>query len=134
MKIAVIGAGSWGTTLAILLAGKGYDVRLWARREELARDMESKKENAQYLPGVKFPDSLIAESSIKNVVEGTGMIVSAVPSQFLRETLESAKSHYSGQIVVSLTKGFEQSTGRRMSEVIADVLGKNSKVAVLSGP
>ena len=134
MKIAIIGAGSWGTTLAILLAEKGYDVRLWARREELAKDIESKKENAQYLPGVKFPSSLIVDSSMKNVVENTDIILSAVPSQFLREVMGEAKKYYSGQIVVSVTKGLEHHTGKRMSEVIEDVLGNNSKIAVLSGP
>jgi len=134
MKIAIIGAGSWGTTLAILLAEKGYDVRLWARREELAKDIESKKENAQYLPGVKFPSSLIVDSSMKDVVENTDIILSAVPSQFLREVMGEAKKYYSGQIVVSVTKGLEHHTGKRMSEVIEDVLGNNSKIAVLSGP
>ena len=68
-KISVIGAGSWGTTLAVLLGEKGFDVKLWARREELANEIESKRENAQYLQGIKIPNNVIADHSLKNILE-----------------------------------------------------------------
>ncbi|MAG91454.1 glycerol-3-phosphate dehydrogenase [Candidatus Woesearchaeota archaeon] len=133
-KISVIGAGSWGTTLAILLADKGLDVKLWTRREELSREIESKRENKQYLPGIKFPDNLIADHSLKNALENSEMILSAVPSEFLRQTLKEVKNYFNDQIIVSATKGIEHPTSKRMSEVIADELGSKTKIAVLSGP
>lgn len=133
-KIAVIGAGSWGTTLAILLAEKGYDIRLWARREELANEIKLKGENVQYLPGAKIPPNLIADSSLERVMDGTTILVSGIPSQFVRGVMGEVKKHFDNQIIVSLTKGIEHQTGRRMSEIIEDVLGKGTKVAALSGP
>ena len=132
-KISVIGAGSWGTTLAVLLAEKGFDVKLWARREALARDIESKKENHQYLPGIKIPNNLVADHSLKNILEKSEIIVTAVPSEFLRATLKEIKPHFKSQIIVSVTKGIEHHTGKRMSQVIEDEL-INAKIAVLSGP
>ncbi len=132
-RISVIGAGSWGTALAVLLGEKGFDVKLWARRKELANEIESKKENTQYLPGIKISNNVIADSSLKNTVDKSEMVISAVPSEFLRNTLKDLKPHYNNQIVVSATKGIEHSTSKRMSRVIEDELGK-IKVAVLSGP
>ncbi|MBI2653737.1 NAD(P)-dependent glycerol-3-phosphate dehydrogenase [Candidatus Woesearchaeota archaeon] len=131
-KISVIGAGSWGTALAILLGEKGFDVKLWARREELANEIESKKENKQYLPGVKIPSNVIAECSLKNSINGSEMIITAVPSEFLRSTLKEIKPYLRNQIVVSATKGIEHNC-KRMSQVIEEELGK-IKIAVLSGP
>lgn len=132
-KISVVGAGSWGTTLAILLGEKGFDVKLWARREELANEIESKRENLQYLPGVKIPPNVIVEHSLKNVLGASEMVIIAVPSEFLRNTLKEIKPYFSNQIIVSVTKGIEHSTCKRMSQVIGDEMG-NAKIAVLSGP
>lgn len=130
----MIGAGSWGTTLAVLLAEKGFDVKLWARRKELANEIESKKENAQYLPGIKIPNNVIVDNSLKRVVGHSEMIVVAVPSEFFRNTIKELKTHFKNQIVVSVTKGLEHKTSKRMSEIIEDELGKKTKIAVLSGP
>lgn len=132
-KISVIGAGSWGTTLAILLGEKGFDVKLWARREELANEIEDKKENAQYLPGIKIPNNVIAEHSLKNILNNSEIIITAVPSEFLRKTLKEIKPYFNNQIIVSVTKGIEHHSCKRMSQVIEDELGK-VKIAVLSGP
>ena len=133
-KISIIGAGSWGTTLAILLGEKGFDVKLWARREELANEIESKRENIQYLPGIKIPNNAIADHSLKNVINGSEMIIIAVPSEFFRKTIKEIKHYFSNQIIVSVTKGIEHDTCKRMSQVIEDELGKTTKIAVLSGP
>ena len=133
-KISVIGAGSWGTTLAVLLSEKNFDVKLWARREELANEIESKRENNQYLPGIKIPNNVIAEHSLKNVLKDSEMIITAVPSEFLRKTIKEIKHYSSNQIIVSVTKGIEHDTCKRMSQVIQDELGKKTKIAVLSGP
>ena len=132
-KISIIGAGSWGTTLAVLLGEKGFDVKLWARREELANDIESKRENMQYLSGIKIPSNVIADNSFKDVLEGSEIIIAAVPSEFLRKTMKETKPYFNNQIVVSVIKGIEHSTCKRMSQVIEDELG-SAKIAVLSGP
>ena len=133
-KISVIGAGSWGTALAVLLGEKGFDVKLWARREELANDIESKKENIQYLPGIKIPDAVIADSSMKNILENSEIIIISVPSEFFRDVVGKIKPYFNSQIIVSATKGVEHTTCKRMSQIIEDVLGKSAKIAVLSGP
>lgn len=132
-KISIIGAGSWGTTLAVLLGEKGVDVKLWARREELANEIESKKENKQYLPGIKVPNNVIADHSLKNVLKNSEMIISAVPSEFLRKTIKEISHYFNNQVIVSVTKGIEHHTCKRMSQVIEDELGK-AEIAVLSGP
>ncbi len=132
-KISIIGAGSWGTTLAILLAEKGFDAKLWARREELSNEIESKRENKQYLPGIKIPSNVIVDHSLKNVLNGSEMIITAIPSEFLRVTLKQIKPYFKYQIIVSVTKGLEYRTCKRMSQVIEDEIGK-AKIAVLSGP
>ncbi len=133
MKISIIGAGSWGTTLAVLLGEKGFDVKLWARREELANEIESKRENKQYLPGIKIPSNVIVDHSLKNVLNGSEMIITAIPSEFLRSILKQIKPYFKNQIIVSVTKGLEYRTCKRMSQVIEDEIGK-AKIAVLSGP
>lgn len=137
MKIAVLGAGSWGTTLAVLLAEKGYAVSLWAHRAEFARELERNRENTRYLPGVALPGNLVIECDIFKAIEGTGMIVTAVPSQALRETLTLLRESSLGEaIVVNVAKGIELATGKRLSEVVPEVLPDVSpeKVAVLYGP
>ena len=133
MKIAVIGAGSWGTTLAVLLGEKGFDVKLWARREELANEIESKKENVQYLPGIKIPDTVIAEHSLKNALDSSEIIITAIPSEFLRNSIKEIKPYFKSQIIVSVTKGLEHHSCKRMSQIIEEELGR-AKIAVLSGP
>jgi glycerol-3-phosphate dehydrogenase (NAD(P)+) len=133
-KIAVIGAGSWGTTLAILMSEKGHDVIMWARRQDHAKDISDFRENTQYLPGKKFPEKLNVDFSLQNVLKDSEIIFSVVPCQHVREISHDVKKYYNGQIVVSASKGMEHGTGKRMSEIIQEVLGENTKVAVLSGP
>ncbi len=133
MRISIIGAGSWGTTLAVLLGEKGFDVKLWARRQELANEIESKRENLQYLPGIKIPSNVIVDDSLSNVINRTEIIITAVPSEFLRNTMREIKPYFKNHIVVSVTKGLEYHNCKRMSQVIEDEIGK-AKIAVLSGP
>ncbi len=133
-KISVVGAGSWGTTLAILLGEKGFDVKLWARRKELANEIESKRENKQYLRGIKIPNNVIAEHSLKNCIENSEIIICVVPSEFFRKIIKEISHYFNNQIIVSATKGLEHNTCKRMSQVIENELGKQAKIAVLSGP
>ena len=134
-KIAVIGSGSFGTTLAVLLGEKGYNVDLWCKRSELAEKINSLRENAQYLKGIKIPKNVICKSSIHSVVENADVIVSAVPSQFTRETAKTyARYINKNSIVVNVAKGIELHTYKTMSGVLRDELGKGIDIATLSGP
>lgn len=136
-KITVLGAGSWGTTLAVLLAQKSHPIHLWAHRQEFARELEQSRYNSQYLPGIKLPDTLHCTGDLAKAVEDADMIVTAVPSQALRETLSLLHtSSLEEPIIVNVAKGIELGTGKRLSEVICEELPLLSpgKVAVLYGP
>jgi glycerol-3-phosphate dehydrogenase (NAD(P)+) len=135
-KIAVIGAGSWGTTFAKILADAGGDVHLWARRPELSEEINTTHRNGDYLPGVNLPKNLVASSVVEEVVSGAQVIFLSVPSQTLRLNLAEWGSLIpKDAILVSLMKGVEQKTGLRMSQVIAEVTGfPDSQIAVISGP
>ena len=104
MKIVVMGAGSWGTTVAKVIADGGNEVLLWARREELATEINETSRNGDYLPGVDLPKSLRATSSVEECLENADEVYIAIPSQVLRQTLESWKSlipeHASGTYIV----------------------------------
>jgi len=137
MNIAVLGAGSWGTTLAILLAKKGYPVRLWAHRPEFAFMLDAERQNLRYLKGIPFPDTLQVTHHLPLLVSWAEMIVTAVPSQALRETIQGfGNLSMDGKIVVNVAKGIEIGTGKRMSEVLLEVLPslQSAQVAALYGP
>lgn len=133
-KLSVIGAGTWGTALAVLLGEKGFDVKLWARREGLSNEIGSARENTQYLPGIKVPENVIADSSMKRVLKAVDIIIIAVPSEFFRRTIRKIRPYFGNQIIVSAAKGLEHSTCKTMSQAIEDELGKKTRIAVLSGP
>ena len=134
MKIAVVGAGSWGTTIAKLLGEKGFEVKLWVFEKELVDNINQKGENTQYLAGIKLPKTIRASSSLKDVVKDAELIVSAIPSQFLRETTKQYAGYIKkGVIVVSTTKGLEEGSHKRASQVLEEELA-DVKVAALSGP
>tara|TARA_Y100000294_G_scaffold166451_1_gene174810 strand:+ start:622 stop:1713 length:1092 start_codon:yes stop_codon:yes gene_type:complete len=134
-KLSIIGAGSWGTTLAILLGEKGYNVSLWTRREETAKEINTKKENKQYLKDIKIPNTVIATHSIEDAVKDSNVVVFAVPSSFLREVAKLFSEVINKDtIVIHTVKGIEESTGKFMSEVLKEELTKGVNIAVLSGP
>ncbi|MDR5699997.1 NAD(P)H-dependent glycerol-3-phosphate dehydrogenase [Agromyces aerolatus] len=135
-RVAVLGAGSWGTTFAKILADGGADVVVWARRPELAREIQEAKRNSDYLPGVNLPISLRATSRLDLALAGAQQVFVSVPSQSLRENLAAVAPHLPAEAsVVSLMKGVEKASGLRMSEVIADVLPIDpQQVGVISGP
>lgn len=135
-RVAVLGAGSWGTTFAKILADGGADVVVWARRPELAREIQEAKRNSDYLAGVNLPISLRATSRLDLALAGAEQVYISVPSQALREHLKIAAPHlHAESTVISLMKGVEKPTGLRMSEVMADVLRVDeSQLAVISGP
>jgi glycerol-3-phosphate dehydrogenase (NAD(P)+) len=131
--VAVIGAGSWGTTVAALLALRRPTV-LWARRVSLADAIRHRRQNPDYLPGITLPDALDATASLLEAANDASMVVMAVPSHGFRAVLvELVEAMRHGTPVVSLTKGFEQGTQLRMSQVVAEV-APASPVAVVTGP
>jgi glycerol-3-phosphate dehydrogenase (NAD(P)+) len=134
-KIAVIGAGSWGTTFSKVLADGGSDVMLWSRREEVASEINNSHRNGDYLPGVNLPAKIVASTDIEKVLAGAAQVYISVPSQSLRSNLEQwGKLIPASAIVVSLMKGVEQKTGLRMSQVIAEHGISEDRVVVVSGP
>lgn len=133
-KIAVIGDGGWGTTLAILLVKKGYSVSLWGPFPDYLNFLDRKRENIKFLPSVKIPQEVKISSDIKEVTAKAKIIILVVPSHFMRGVLMRLREvKFRDAIILSASKGIENDTLMRMSEVIADVLGKQ-KIAVLSGP
>ncbi|HNP16172.1 MAG: NAD(P)-dependent glycerol-3-phosphate dehydrogenase [Cryobacterium sp.] len=135
-RMAVLGAGSWGTTFSKVLSDGGADVALWARRPELAREIAEGKRNSDYLPGVNLPRTLWASSVVEEVLEGAEMVFVSVPSQTLRANLAAVRDIIPRTaIIVSLMKGVERGTALRMSEVIREELNADpAQVAVISGP
>jgi glycerol-3-phosphate dehydrogenase (NAD(P)+) len=137
MKVAVIGTTSWGTTLAIIIARKGIDVALLGFTPEEAEKLAAERENADRLPGVRFPPSLSVFGGIDEVLRNASLIVIAVPSQDMRRNIQQAKKHIALKTtIVSCSKGFELDSTKRMTEVIIDELGVEYKpyVCALSGP
>jgi glycerol-3-phosphate dehydrogenase (NAD(P)+) len=135
-RAAVLGAGSWGTTFAKLLIDAGNDVTLWARREELAERINRTHRNDDYLPGVELPSSLVATPDAAEALAGTELVAIAIPSQSLRENLARWTTHLPGDAtLVSLMKGVELGTTKRMSEVIAEITAAPpDRIVVVSGP
>jgi glycerol-3-phosphate dehydrogenase (NAD(P)+) len=135
-RAAVLGAGSWGTTFAKVLADAGCTVTLHARRAELVATITQTRENADYLPGVRLPEAVRATADPAEALDGADVVVLAVPSQTLRDNLTGwAPLLPSDASLLSLMKGVELGTTKRMSEVICEVTGAGpERVAALSGP
>jgi len=137
MRVSVLGSGSWGTALAILLGRKGYDVVLWSRRSEQAVQMQSSRENTQYLPGFTLPESVDCTGDLPKALTGCNALVLAVPSTAVRDVAHELNGKLPlGTLLVHAGKGLESETGMRGSEVIAYELGLSVAMesVVLSGP
>jgi len=133
--MAVLGAGSWGTALAVHLGRAGREVRLWARDEQLANEMTRARANPRYLGDVSLPPNVTVTSSFGTALDGAAFVIIAVPSHGLRAVIHSAAPFVSpSAILVSATKGLEAGTLDRMSQVIAEETGARSPIVVLSGP
>jgi glycerol-3-phosphate dehydrogenase (NAD(P)+) len=136
-KVAVLGAGAWGTALAKLLADKGDTVALWSRRRDLCDAIGAAGENTRYLPGAKLPRNLSATHDLGEALDGARMVVFVVPSHATREVARAAAPHVrSGVPVVSATKGIENESLMFMDEVLASELPAHARqhLAFLSGP
>jgi glycerol-3-phosphate dehydrogenase (NAD(P)+) len=137
MRCTVLGAGSWGTALASLLAGKGYTVTAWDKDHAVLEDIARNHRNERYLPGVSLAPGLHATADVARALEGAELVVMAVPSHAVRPVMIEAKRHvHAGTPIVCVAKGIELDTLMTMSEVLEDVLPVplHPYVAVLSGP
>jgi glycerol-3-phosphate dehydrogenase (NAD(P)+) len=135
-RVAVVGAGSWGTAFAVIPASNGADTTLWARREDLADAISSGHQNPEYLEGIDLPPSLTATHDLEKAVSRADVVVMAIPSHAFRDVFQEVLPHLAPESsVVSLTKGIEQDGLRRMSEVIREVGDlPDARVAAVSGP
>ncbi len=138
-RIAVMGSGAWGTALAISLARRGgHQIALWSYAKDVAQSMRERRENTQFLPGFRIPEAIGVFESAAETLEGAEIVVSVTPSQFVRSTYEGFAAHLRpGQLLVSATKGIEDETFLRMTQVIGEVLaarGMELPCGVLSGP
>lgn len=136
VQVAVMGAGSWGTTVAKVFADAGNEVRLWARRAEVAEDVRDNHRNSAYLGDIELPAAMTATTDPAEALNGAEIVVLGVPSQSLRENLQNWKGLIGPDAsLVSLAKGIEHSSGLRMSQLISEVAEVPSeRVAVLTGP
>ena len=133
MDVAVLGAGSWGTTLAIHLADKGESVRLWEVSEKVAEVLSKKRENTKFLPSIQIPEKILISSSLEEVLNKAQIVVVAVPSHCMREVVRKVGKVKQKGVVLSASKGIEEGSLKRMSEVIREELPE-SRICVLSGP
>ncbi|CAG9611754.1 Glycerol-3-phosphate dehydrogenase [NAD(P)+] [Bacillus rhizoplanae] len=136
-KITVVGAGSWGTALAMVLADNGHDVRLWGNRVELMNEINEKHENSRYLPGITLPASVVAYPSLEEALAGVDTVLLVVPTKAYREVLQNMKELVSQPITwIHASKGIEPGTSKRISEVIEEEIPEHliRDVVVLSGP
>jgi glycerol-3-phosphate dehydrogenase (NAD(P)+) len=134
LKISVLGDGGWGTTLALLLSGKGYEVTLWGAFENYTKILAKNRLNPKFLPGIHIPRRIEITSDLKKAINYKDIIVLAIPSQYTRNILKRIKGNFNKNTTfLSVTKGIEIKSSKRISEVINSELGK-VKLAVLSGP
>jgi glycerol-3-phosphate dehydrogenase (NAD(P)+) len=138
-QIAIIGAGAWGTALSIVLGRKGrHEVRLWAYEEEVCHSIQTTRVNARFLPGHRIPEEVRATRDLSEALRGADIVVSAMPSQHCRILFQQTCKHLSdASVIVSATKGLEERTLNRMTEVIREITmtqGLRCQIAALSGP
>ena len=133
--VAILGAGSWGTALAVHLARIGHDVRLWARDATLVAEIQDTRRNSRYLPDIAVPDAAVATASLADALQGARFVVVAVPSHGLRSVVQQAAPLIAGDaVLISAAKGLEAGSLARMSQVVEQELTGNTPVVVLSGP
>ncbi len=133
-KVSILGAGTWGCALAILLAGKGHDVTIWTKIENEAKMLESNRKNLKNLPEASMPDEIKITLNLEEACKDKDLIVMAVASPYIRATAKEAKAYIkAGQVIVNVSKGIEDKTLHTLSEVLKEELPQ-ADIAVLSGP
>ncbi|WP_124727316.1 NAD(P)H-dependent glycerol-3-phosphate dehydrogenase [Staphylospora marina] len=136
-QVAVLGAGSWGTALASVLAENGHEVTVWARRKEQVDEINRNRTNEKYLPEATLPEGILATDDLREAVTDKSLVVFVLPSQSMRHVAAAAKTWIRDDaLIVHASKGFEAESWKRMSEVLSEELGENraERITVLSGP
>ncbi len=134
-RIAIIGGGSWGTALAVIAARAGHEVRLWSRNADVVNSINEQRVNASYLKSVQIPSSVAATSELNTALEHAELVLFVAPSHAARELFTAISPHLSDStIIVSLSKGIEIETGKRISEIAKEVIGTTNRFVCLSGP
>ena len=135
LPVAVLGAGSWGTALAALIARHGHPTTLWGRDADVIVAIDGRHENPRYLPGIALPETLRATTDLAASMDGAGLVLVVTPSHAFAETLRALAPHRpEGAGVAWASKGFEPGSGRFLHEVAAEVLGPQVPLAVVTGP
>lgn len=133
-KVSVIGAGSWGSALAVLLANNGHEVTLWTHDPHEIEMLSTKREQVEKLPGVKLSDNIMIEADLKTALTDEDVVVMAVPSPVVRMVAKQMSPFIKdGQIIVNVAKGIEDVTYKTLSDIIEEEI-PNAEVCVLSGP
>lgn len=133
MRVAVIGAGAWGTALALVAADAGHDVVMWARETDVVADINERHLNTRFLPGVDLPHGIVGTTDI-TACTGADLIILSVPTQFIRGVLTTHVHVVKGAVLVDVAKGIEQGTHLRVSEILHDIGAQHKAYVVLSGP
>jgi glycerol-3-phosphate dehydrogenase (NAD(P)+) len=134
-RIAIIGAGSWGTALAIVAARAGHDVTLWSRNAEVVKSINEQRVNSRYLTSVSIPDRVNATNDIESALDKASLVLLAAPSHAAREILTAmSRALDEPAIIVSVSKGIEIETGKRISEIVKEIVGDSHAFVCLSGP
>jgi glycerol-3-phosphate dehydrogenase (NAD(P)+) len=134
-KIAILGAGSWGTALAILAARNGCQVLLWGHNPNHIALLRQQRQNQRYLPGLAFPENIAVTDDLKQIAQFSDLMLVCVPSQVFKKTLLALKSYSTHNIAIAwATKGFNADDGALLHEVVADIFGDKTPAAILSGP
>jgi len=134
-QIAVIGAGSWGTALAVVMARAGHTVRLWSRNDAVVKSINEQRVNSRYLSSTSIPVGVTATGNFEAALREASMVLLAVPSHAARETLTAMQTHlYEAAIIVSVAKGIEVESGKRISEITKEVVAGSHPFVTLSGP
>jgi glycerol-3-phosphate dehydrogenase (NAD(P)+) len=134
-NLAIIGAGAWGTALALLLVKNGHSFPLWVYEEDLSETMKTKRENTLFLPGFSLPDNIEPTSSLKQAVENKSALILVVPTHVLRTTIKNIKPYLKpGCLIINASKGIENETLCTVQQILQQELDSNHKFAVISGP
>ncbi|MCK5570545.1 MAG: glycerol-3-phosphate dehydrogenase, partial [Spirochaetes bacterium] len=133
--VTIFGCGSWGSAVALLLAGKGINVNIWEYNKDVINDIKNTGYNNRYLKGIKFPDNIRVTGDIQEAISENNIFIFVIPSHTLRGFLDNIEEFLpENPLAVSLIKGIEQGTLKRMSEIIRETSTKIKRIVVLSGP
>jgi glycerol-3-phosphate dehydrogenase (NAD(P)+) len=133
-RIAIIGAGSWGTALAVVAARAGHEVQLWSRNAAVVKSINEQHLNSHYLKSVQIPVAVTATSELDTATNHAELVLFAAPSHAARELFTTIAQHLNDAIIVSVSKGIEIETGKRISEIVKEVVGSTNPFVSLSGP